>query len=82
MMPLRRGKILPPFPRCKASEKFRLSFLRVGLSRLLGMSGSHRHHGGAAMDILCIVFVTSVLLPSVAALIVRRKGWSKSVLSA
>lgn len=40
MMPLRRGKILPPFPRCKASKKIRLCFLLVGLSLLSGASGS------------------------------------------
>jgi hypothetical protein len=45
MMPLRRGKILPPFPRCKASKKIRLCFLLVGLSLLSGTSGSPRHHG-------------------------------------
>jgi hypothetical protein len=58
MMPLRRGKILPPFPRCKASEKFRLCFLLVGLSLLSGRSGSHRHHGGVATGILRIVPMT------------------------
>jgi hypothetical protein len=34
MMPLRRGKILPPFPRCKASKKIRPCFLLVGQSLL------------------------------------------------
>lgn len=60
MMPLRRGKILPPFPRCKASKKIGPCFLRVGLSRLLGTSCSYRHHSGAATGILRIVFVTRV----------------------
>jgi|CXWL01.1.fsa_nt_gi hypothetical protein len=74
MMPLSRGKILPPFARFKASEKLRPCFLWVGLSRLSGGSRSYRHQGGAATGSLRMVFVTRVLLPSVAVLFAGGKA--------